>query len=166
MHCPACGNKICPPSGKSNILVIGDAPDNLDMINGTPFSTHEWSKTGGYVLRKELNLLGCSLSDFRVTTMWLHEPNKDDACWNAGFDHVLDEAKGKKAILLIGADTVSAFTKFKVSDVTGLQVDSHILSAPIIYAMINPGLALHRSYGEVRFALTNFVNRLNEEGLL
>lgn len=98
--------------------------------------------------------------------MWLHEPNSNEQCWQAGYNNALDEAKDKKAILLVGSDTVEAFTHYKVSDVNGLQVDSSILSAPIIYAMVNPALALHRSVGEVHFALSQFVERLQEEGLL
>jgi len=118
------------------------------------------------VIRKELNKLGASLSDFRVCTLWLHEPTNSENCWQVGYEHALDEAKGKKAILLVGATTVETFTDYKVSDVSGLQVDSSILSAPIIYASVNPSIALHRSVGEIRLSLTKFVKRLEQEGLL
>lgn len=166
-HCPACGDPACPPSGKSkDLLIIGDFPGGLEMQTGNPWAVHDRFMTAGRVLRKELNDLGASLSDFRVIYTWLHEPNNNEGCWNAGYANALEEAKGKKAILLVGAETVETYTKFKVSDVSGLQVDSHILSAPIIYAMVNPGLALHRSVGETRLALTKFINRLQEEGLL
>lgn len=166
-HCPACAEKICPPSGKSkDLLIIGDAPDGLDMQTGMPFSVHAMYTTSGKVLRKELEKLGASLSDFRVCYVWLHEPNTSDGCWQAGYNNALEEAKGKKAILLVGSETVKTFTQYNVSDVSGLQVDSSVLSAPIIYAMVSPGLAMHRGVGEVRLSLTKFITRLNEEGLL
>lgn len=166
-HCPSCAEPVCPPSGKSNsLLIIGEFPGKLEMQVGQPFAQHTMYVTAGRVFRKELNELGASLNDFRVVNIWLHEPNSNENCWQAGYNHVLEEAKGKTAILLVGSDTVETFTKFKVSDVNGLEVDSHILSAPIIYACVNPALALHRSVGEVRFALTQFINRISEEGLL
>lgn len=166
-HCPACGNAGVSPSGKSQtILVIADAPDKDSFSQGIPFATHTMYTTVGKVFRKELEKCGASLQDFRVTYLWLHEPTKDELCYQAGYKNVLDEAKGKKAILLVGADVVETFTKFKVSDVNGLQVDSHILSAPIIYALTSPALALHRGVGEVRFGIEKFVQRLEKEGLL
>lgn len=166
LYCPSCAEPVCSPIGKSKeLLILGDAPSQLD-IQGGPYATHAMYVTGGKIMRKELEKLGVSLNQFRVTYIWLHEPTTSESCWQAGYDHALEEAKGKKAILLVGSDTLKTFTKYNVSDVNGLEVDSHVLSAPTIYAMINPGLALHRSYGEIRFALTQFVQRLDQEGLL
>lgn len=166
-YCPACANKICPPMGSSkDVLVIGEFPGRLEMETGKPFSTSHMFVTAGKVFRRELEECGVSLRDFRVVNLWLHEPNKSENCWQAGYNAVLDEAKGKQAILLVGSDVVEAFTKYKVSEVNGLQVDSAVLSAPIIYAMVNPALALHRGAGEVRFAVQKFVKRLEQEGLV
>ena len=83
-----------------------------------------------------------------------------------GYDAVLEEAKGKKFILLIGADVVETFTGYKVSDVSGLQVESPVLSAPIIMACVNPSMALARSVGEVRLAIGKVAKRLEKEGLV
>lgn len=166
-HCPTCNSPICPPSGKSkDILVVGDFPSELDRSMGTPFATSYIFMTAGKIFRKELEKCGVSFNQLRVMNLWQHKPNEDERCYQQGYDGVLSEAKGKKAILLVGSDVVETFTKYKVSDVTGLQVDSHILSAPIIYAMVNPALSLHRGTGEVRFAIEKFVNRLEQEGLL
>ena len=165
--CPSCANPICPPSGHSDtVLVISEFPGTLEMQLGIPFATSPMFMTAGKVFRKELERVGVSLSQFRVTNLWLHEPSDDENCYRAGYEHVLDEAKGKQAILLVGSDVVETFTNYKVSDVTGLQVDSSILSAPIIYAMVNPALALHRSVGEVRLGIEKFVKRLEQEKLL
>jgi hypothetical protein len=164
-YCPSCGDPICQSIGESDLLIVGDSPSKIDMKHGRVFGLHPVMMTPGKILMKELERAGMSLADFRLTNLWLHEPTKNENCWQAGYDHVLDEAKGKKAILLIGSDTVEAFTGYKVSDVSGLQVDSSVLSAPIIYASVNPALAMHRSLGEVRHAIEKFVARLEKEGL-
>ena len=165
-YCPSCGEKICPPYGKSkNILVVGEFPGRLEMSLGIPFATSSMFMTAGRVFRKELEKRGISLSELRVVNLWLHEPTDSEICYKAGYDNVLDAAKGKKAILLVGSDAVETFTNYKVSDVNGLQVDSPVLSAPIIYAMVNPALALHRANGEVKFAIQKFVDRLEKEGI-
>jgi len=167
IHCPSCGERICPPSGKSSdLLIIGEFPGREEMIQGRPFASNPNFMSAGKIFRKELERLGVSLQQFRVVNLWLHEPTKNENCFKAGYENVLDEAKGKKAILLVGSDTVETFTGYKVSDVSGLQVDSNVLSAPIIYAMVNPALASHRALGEVRFGIEKFVKRLEKEGLL
>ena len=166
-YCPSCSEMICSPIGSSEfLLIVYGAPTREDMLRGIPFSTNPNYMGEGKIMRKELERAGASLSEFRVTSLWMHEPSKNESCWQAGYDHVLDEAKGKQAILLVGSDAVEAFTEYKVSDVTGLQVDSAVLSAPIIYAMVSPGLALSRSLGEVRFGIEKFIARLQKEGLL
>lgn len=166
-HCPSCGEPICPPLRRSkDILIVGEFPGKLEMQTRTPFASSMSFMTAGKILRKELERLGVSLNQLSICNLWLHEPNKDENCFQAGYNNVLDEAKGKRAVLLVGSDTVETFTGYKVSDVSGLQVDSSVLSAPIIYASVNPALAQHRALGEVRFAVEKFVHKLEEEGLL
>ena len=166
-YCPSCTELICPPSGRSQeLLIVGEFPGKEEMLQGRPFASNQNFMTAGKILRKELERCGVSLNDFRICNLWLHEPTKNENCFKAGFDNVLDEAKGKQAILLVGSETVSTFTGYKVSDVTGLQVDSNVLSAPIIYASVNPALAQHRSLGEVRLAIEKFVARLEKEELV
>lgn len=165
-HCPSCGDKICSPHGYGDILLIGEYPGKLEMQQGRPFAVSKWSPSAGRIIRKELSLLGVDLLQLRVCNLWLHPMNKDDNCLKAGEDVCLDEAKGKDAILLVGSESVSHFTGYNVMDVNGLQVESPMLSAPIIYASVNPALAFHRGLGEVRFALTRFIKRLEKEKLL
>jgi len=165
--CPACAERICPPSGSNpDVLIIGEFPSVEEMKQGRPFASNAMFMSAGKIFKKELECVGLSLSDFRVTNLYLHEPNDNEGCWKAGYEHALDEAKGKKAILLVGSDVVETFTAYKVSDVNGLQVDSPILSAPIIYAMVNPALATHRSVGEVRLSIEKWAKRLEQEGLV
>lgn len=165
-YCPVCATKVVPYFGNSDVLVVGEFPGKAELEKGRPFSTHHMYITAGQVFRKELAKVGVDLNSLRCGNLWLHEPNGNDDCFKVGYDVVLEEAKGKKAILLVGSDTVETFTGYKVSDVCGLQVDSAILSAPIIYAMVNPAICLHgRGVGEVRLAIKKFVGRLEKEGL-
>lgn len=137
------------------------------MRTGIPFSSGDkYSITAGHILRKELQNCTLEFSMFTVMNLWMHEPNNNEGCWQAGYNLVLDEAKGKKAILLVGSDVVETFTNYKVSDVSGLEVDSSILSAPLIMASVNPALAQHRGVGEVRFAITKWAEALERNGLI
>lgn len=166
-YCPSCADKICSPYGYSkDILLISEYPSKLDIKQGRPFASSAYVSSAGKILRKELSTFGVDLLQLRICNLWLHEPNKNENCFKAGLDVCLEEAKGKQAILLIGSEAVETFTGYKVSDVTGLQVNSPMLSAPIVYAMVNPAICLHKTLGETRFAIKNFVERLEEEGLL
>jgi hypothetical protein len=164
--CPICNAQLVLPRGQSDLLIIGDAPDREDLTQGIPFASNPNYMTAGRILRKEMELVGVSLNQFRLTYLWQHTPNKAEECFRLGYDAVLGEAKGKKAILLIGSDVVETFTEYKVSDVSGLQVTSSVLSAPIIYAMTSPALAMHRALGEIRHGVEKFVARLEKEGLV
>ena len=164
--CPHCQSKCLSSSGHSdNLLIIAESPTKLDLASGRMFSIAPMFTTAGFVMRKELVRVGLDLSQFRVSSLWIHEPTKNEDCFKIGYDAVLEEAKGKKFILLVGAEVVETFTGYKVSDVSGLQVDSPVLSAPIIYAMVNPSMALARSVGEVRLGIEKVGRRLEKEGL-
>lgn len=165
--CPICQSFCLSPYRKSDdILVIGDAPSDDDLRQGAPFSTNTYRITAGKVFRKELERCGVAFNQLSVINIWQHIPTDNQECWEHGYNKVLEESKGKKAILLVGSDVVETFTKYKVSDVSGLQVDSHVLSAPIIYAMYSPALSLARGVGEVRLAVEKFIQRLEKEGLI
>src|SRR3990167_5211490 len=169
--CPSCAGRAVRASGNSSskVLLIGEFPGSIELDTGRPFT----GPAGG-VLRKELSKIGVDLLQFRVTNLYIHEPikatkkepDKGKNCFQAGLDACLEEAKGKKAILLVGSESVEFFTGYKVSDVNGLQVESPMLSAPIIYATVNPAIVFHKSLGELRFALTNFVQHIQKEGLI
>jgi len=163
--CPSCTTKVLRPYGYSkDVLIIGDIPEPEDVKIGRPFVGPI-----GYILRKEFALLGIDLLQLRSTILWLHTPTTNkaikDNCFKHGLDVSLEEAKNKKAVLLIG-NAVEIFTEFNVSDVNGLQVDSHLLSAPIIYTMYNPKRAFVGVVGEIRFAIQNFVNHIQKENLI
>lgn len=161
--CPACSEKAVGPSGSrsSPILIVGEFPGDLEMKAGKPFVGG-----AGKVLRRELARNGLDLIQFRVCNLWLHPPNKDENCYKAGFDNVLDEAKGKEAILLLGSECADAFVGLPISEITGLQVDSPMLSAPLVFAVLQPASVFHGTLGEVRLGIKKFCERLEEMDLV
>ena len=171
--CYVCEKSVIRPYGysQSKVLVIGEFPGPLEIEHGRPFVAVSRKQSAGTVLRQEMAHAGADLYQFRMTNLWYHTPTdkKDknfEACFEASKNACLEEAKGKEAILLVGSDCVEFFTGYKVSDVSGLQVESNMLSAPIIYAMVQPAIVYHgRGIGEVRFAIENFVNHIRQEGL-
>ena len=156
--CPICKSTDCvPASGKQNskILLIGEFPGDDEVKSGKPFSG-----ATGSVLRMELAKLGVDLSRMRITNLWLHAPNHDEKCLEYSATQVIKEAKGKEAILLIGSDAVKYFCDKKVSQVNGLEVQSNLLSAPIIMACVQPATVFHSMVGELRFCLKRFSERI------
>jgi len=169
-YCPSCAKKVVPASGihSADILLVGEFPGKTEMDRGIPFAVHSMYSTAGKVLRTEMAEAGIEYNRCRVMNLWLHEPSKDKNCFQVGYENVLMEAKGRKAILLIGSLVVETFTEYKVSHVSGLQVDSAVLSCPIIYAMVNPAICFqpNQGIGEVRLSIRKFAQRLEKEGLL
>ena len=159
--CPVCDNdEIVFASGpsKAKILVIGEFPGKDEIIQGKPFVG-----ATGRVMRKELAYLGIDMNQLRITNLWQHRPNKNEECFAHGCAEALKEAKGRKAILLVGSDTVKYFCDKSVQAVCGLQVTSPYLSADIIYATVNPASVFKRGgVGEVRLALTKFAEAVKD----
>ena len=168
MNCQICNKPTVTPSGykESKILIIRDAPHK------TEYPSHKSNRfrsetTPLTVLRAELFRLGVDLVQIRRANLWMHAPNKKaEECFQDGINSCLAEAKGKGAILLFGADTVKYFTGYNVSEVSGLQVESNMLSAPIIYACLDPSAALFKGMGEVRFGIENFIKKVISEDIL
>lgn len=164
--CPACGEIAVSSMGVSNTLLIAlEEPTERDMEMNLPFSIHKMYTTAGYAMRTELTLAGLDMAQFRVAMFWMHKPNTSDACYDAGKRNILEEAKDKKAILLVGQAVVQEFTGYDVADVNGLPIESPYLSAPIIYPLINPTQIFSGGYGELRFGIREFTKRLKDEGL-
>lgn len=162
--CPSCATEVIKPFGYTNsdILIIGDAPGKKELQKGKPYV----GPTGN-VLRQEMKRVGINLYNCRISNLWLHAPNGNENCMDVGKNVALEEAKGRKAILLIGAIPVEYFTGYKVSEVSGLEVDVNMFSTQIVYAMYQPAIVFQGlGVGEIRFALESFANRLREENIL
>ena len=157
--CPICAEEVVSPRGSKNadILIVGEFPGRDEIKQGKVFVGGT-----GYVLRTELAHVGIDLVQCRLTNLWMHKPNKDERCFDVGYKQVIQEAKGKRAILLVGSDTVKTFTGMKVSDVCGLEIDVPVFSADVVFAMVNPAIVYHGGIGEVRLALEKFSKRLEE----
>lgn len=164
-YCPSCGEPAVPPRGnkESKVLLIGEFPGEVEMDRGKPFA----GPAGG-VLKSELFRCGVDFHNLRIMNLWLHAQTADEKCFKAGYDLVLEEAKGKDAILMVGSEVVSTFTKYSVSDICGLLLDKsdHPFSAKTVMAMVNPAIVFHRGIGEVRMAIQKFTKALNERHLL
>ena len=162
--CPVCNSDIVPAYGPldSPVLVVGEFPGEIEMQKGIPFV----GKTGG-ILRQELAVLGVELREWRRCNLWIHPANKNEECLKYSATLVVEEAKGREAILLIGSDTVKFFANKPVSSVAGLRVKCPLLSAPLIMACPNPAMIFKRGrIGEVRMSLTKFVRECKLESVL
>jgi len=171
--CYVCEQEVIPATGysRSDVLIVGEEPGKHELAAGKPFVSITKYQTAGSVLRQELANLGYDLFQFKLTNLWYHKPydkshKNYEPCFEASKNACLEEMKGKKAILLIGSDCVSYFTDYKVSDVNGLQVDSNMISCPIIYACVQTASVFHNGVGEVRFAISNFIEHIKKEGLI
>lgn len=165
LYCPYCDDDQVIPDGPedSPILLIGAYPGKEEVKRGVPMVG-----AMGNVLRGEVGFLGYDIRSFRVTNLWLHPPNDRDDCFNHGVEECIKEAKGKRAILLMGAEPVQYFCNEKVTNVQGLQLSSDRLSAEIVFAMSNPAIVFQKdaTVGETRLALKKFIELCKEKGIL
>ena len=169
MNCPICNKESVANSGfkEAKILVVRDKPHATEY---TSYKSNRFHApiTPLSVLRDEFFLLGVDFVRVRKANLWHHEPNKKSPdCFQEGLNALLNDAKGKIGILLCGAAPVEYFTDYKVSEVSGLQVESAQLSAPFIFASVDSSTALSKmGVGEIRFAVQNFLKKLIEEDIL
>jgi hypothetical protein len=159
--CPSCGNEATSPQGRKNAKYL--------LIFSKPYVTaavrsYKDKVTGLDVLRKELAKVGLDLSEFRIAFLWMHEPGKNDNCYLAGRDTVLEEAKGKEAVILVGSEASEEFCGYGAGDVAGLQVDSVSFSAPIVFVLPKPEGVFVRGagIGELRLAVQKLGKLLND----
>jgi uracil-DNA glycosylase family 4 len=157
--CAGCGTDKCvSPSGSLNspFLIIGSYPADDEIKDGLPFT----GKTGG-VLKAELRRAGLDYSQFRVTNLWKHIPNKNPKCLEDGAQSAIAEAKGKKLILLIGAEAVKFFCGVSVEGYNGLMTQSNYLSAPVMIC-IQPTTVFHGGIGEIRQTISKLSQKIEE----
>ena len=149
--CPACGEQGVAPKGNKNskwLLVFAKPYPIATGWKGKNLSAMD-------VLRKEFAKVGLDLADFRTASLWLHEPTKNEDCYQAGRSVVLDEARGREAVILVGSEPVEEFTGLSASDTAGLQVDAPALSAKIVFVLPKPeGVFVRGSgIGELRLSV-------------
>ena len=167
--CYFCEKPTIRPSGfkEAKILIIQDEPHASEYKTKKKVSRYKKAQiTPLIILRKEFFRLGVDLVQTRRIHFWQHAPNKDEKCFQAGVDNCIEEAKGRQAILLAGAEVVKYFTGYNVSDVNGLQVECNAFSSPIIFACVNPAIVFNKGVGELRFSIENFVKKLIEKDVV
>ena len=158
--CPHCNrDDLVLASGpkRAEILIIGEYPGAEEIKKGSPMV----GGMGG-VLRTELGRVGMDMRQMRLCNLWLHPNNKNEDCLKHGKNTAIKEAKGRKIVLLIGSDTVKEFCGEKVSEVTGLKVESPYLSAPLVFACIQPAQVFHAGLGELRLSIQKFAKKVKE----
>ena len=124
----------------------------------------------GTILRQQLRYLGYDLSSFGVCNLWQHEPPSkkkptDDDCIAHGKKVVIEEAKDKKIIVLVGSEVANHFLEKNVSELNGLIVNEFLsipLSAPVVLSMYNPAIVFHSVHGEIVFALKKFIEEVEK----
>lgn len=162
--CPACSEEGVSPKGRkdSRYLLVFNKP--YPVFQGVQSKYKKEQLTGLDVLRKELQRVGLDLAEFRMTWLWLHEPTKNEECYKVGRDIVLDEAKDKEAVILVGAEPVDEFTGLSASSVYGLQVESPTFSAPICFVLPKPeGVFVKGAgIGELRLSVQKLERLLNK----
>jgi uracil-DNA glycosylase len=161
MNCPSCNKELILPTGfeEFHILIVGNEPGD----EGKPFDGNTLR-----ILFAELGKLGIDLNSCRKTNYWMHSKNSNANCRKFMEAQLSKEAKGKKAILLMGAEPVNFFTagKYGVKEVTSLRIESETsFSAPVIMASVSPSEAFRKGIGELRLALKRFANALEQEGI-
>lgn len=157
MECEVCGDPLVLPSGhtQSPILMFGDSPGWEDIRDMRP-----WVGNAGEVLHTELTRAGIDPRMVRLTNMWMHDPKPE--CQPFHMQFLMRELTNRKAVMVMGATPVKYFffptTGKSVSEITGTVQTSTRLPSTVQVAMpmVNPGIALHGTIGEVRLAITKF----------
>ena len=112
--CPHCGDQLVQPTGpiKSDILLIGDAPDWYDVVKGKAFAVG-YRKNGRYIqragdiLRNQMTANSIRPERCRITNVWLHATKKVDECdfdWHK--TQIYKEIVKSKHILLMSTLSV------------------------------------------------------------
>ncbi len=153
--CQYCGYYLLEPVGpvRSDILLVGTAPDWKDIKNGVPFSGD-----AGNVIKEELQRAAIIPGRCRMTNLWLHAKNPKDCEIDFHVTSLFKELSGKKFVLIMGTDVLNLFLpNDTISDWTGLEIKSIDLpKGAQAIAMYNPSTALSDTLGETRFAIENF----------
>lgn len=162
--CPACGTKLIEAVGPedSPVLLVGEFGGHEEQMSGIP-----WVGPAGQVFKAELKHAGINYNDCRVTNLYMHQkppkgmdPEVADACLKWNRQQLMNEMKGRKAVLLIGSEMAKHFLDGGVLENEGLRVRSHLFpkSVEIAVAVRNPAACTMKGgeLGGVRSAIENF----------
>lgn len=158
--CPICGADTVPPYGPENsdILLVGEYPGIQELRRGVPFVGE-----GGDILDQEMSRVGIHIWQCRLTNLWLHVKNDNQACFEEGVKSLTKEMTGRK-VLLMGSELAAFFLNDKVTRWSGMEVKSALFpSTQFAMMSVNPALCLHQPMGEFRLAVEKFAIRCKQE---
>ncbi len=156
----------CPVCNVPSIFHEGKSGSPYLLVLSKPYEqqSNGWrgkQLTGIDVLQKEFFRVGIDLNDFKIAYLNIHD-GADELCYQAGRNSVLENAKGKKAVVLVGTEVSQEFCGKSSDDVAGLQVDSVSLSAPLVFVLPKPESVFVKGsgVGELRLACQKLSRRL------
>ena len=178
MICPSCGKgTLSPKLSNKPFLIVKQDVTQMELDNESIFVQRGKNKYGyehnttSYYLNRELGSLGLQLSQFNLTSLYMHQLPKakktkeDKAILQGCIDFSIAEvgklAQGKKIVLLMGSETVKLFTGYNASEVYGLTVKSELLpDVPVIIPAPNPEKLMNQPIGEMRIALKSLAEQI------
>lgn len=177
-HCPVCSQEIIGAFGdeESDILLIGSIPDDEELKYHRMFTGQV-----SHIYKKELfHNAGIDLPSTRQVPLWFHDKSKNPDCLDVSVSLVAEEMKGKKFIILVGAEAVTYFTGLSIDNVNGLDVTDEVrmifdtdsadseepdvfqLTEEMRFFAITSPKTVFRSLGEFRFGLQQLGKWLKE----
>jgi len=134
-----------PPD--ADILLVGDAPEEEEFKSRRPFAGDKLE-----ILTQELNRAGISIIRCRQMNLWSHAI-AEECPITYHLDNLMEESKGRKIALVMGANLVELLTNKPVSDISGLRMATDYMACPII-PCFKVTQVTHGGIGEVRMAIT------------
>ena len=169
--CPHCGDQLVLPIGpvKSDILLIGDAPDWFDVMKGKAFAVG-YKKNGRYIqragdiLRDQLTANSIRPERCRMTNVWLHTTKKVEECefdWHA--EKAYAEIVRVKHVLLMSTTAV----RLVLEDAGALEWSGLEILSPDLPKGTNAMGSVKMStgfkhLGEVKLAIKRFSELVHE----
>ena len=173
--CPHCGDLLIEPCGPigGTILVIGDAPDWLDVTTGVPFYDKDKTVSGysrkrpGNILREELMRAGLDPRRVRYTNLWLHAKKKKNECdVNFHITRMFQEFVKAEYVLVAGIEPLQVILddpKASTMDWSGLELKSPNIPKNIkVMAMVKAATGFD-TLGEIRLALGRFADNVHAD---
>lgn len=176
--CKSCGRGTLEPRlNSSPFLIVKESTTANEREAETIFlqtGKNKWGydeHTSSYYLNKEMGKVGLQLNAMSYTALYLHEPSTSkktkeakelaQGCKDYSVQQVIEVAKGKKLILLMGAEAIRTFTGYPATDVYGLLCKSELLpDVPVIVPAPNPDKLMLSPIGELRNSLRVFAEQV------
>jgi hypothetical protein len=151
----SCGYVTVSDAGSptSRILFVIERPDFEDIKAG-----HLLAGRTGEMLSKELPRVGLSLSSVQVTSFLNHLPNK--VCPDSiHMERLVQKFTGKKKVFIMGSDITMPLFSSNALDISGIWQTSPMFPEVRFMPCISPAAVLLGDLGELRLALSRFMEK-------